>query len=129
MQEAQVVSARVGKDDFVVGGWDSVSILYGDIWVGEGQYMDFTSEAVSYGRSATTHLRERVLETRRKGGRVYFLGVVDVSKQDWDSYLGARCGVPFSDMDFYREHSNTLTKFEIGSAKISFSQLDLTNLN
>jgi hypothetical protein len=129
MQEAQMVAETVGKGDMVVGGWNNVSILYGDIWAGEGQYMDFTSEAVSYGRGATTHLREAVLKTQRKGGRVYFLGVVDVPKQDWDSYLGSKCGVPFSDMDFYRAHSNVLGKLESGSAEISFSQLDSTSLN
>ena len=41
------MAARVGEEDFVVGGWDNVSILYGDIWAGAGKYMDFTSEAVS----------------------------------------------------------------------------------
>ena len=129
MQEAQMLAEKVAKDDFVVGGWNNVSILYGDIWAGEGQYMDFTSEAVSYGRNATTHLREAVLRTLQKGGRVYFLGVVDVPKQDWDSYLGSRCGVPFSDMDFYRAHSHVLAKLRTGEAEISISQLDPGGFN
>ena len=129
MQKAQIVAARVGKEDFVVGGWVNVSILYGDISAGAGQYMDFTSEAVSHGRDATTHLREAILKTLQNGGRVYFLGVVDLPKQDRDSYLGSRCGVPFSDMDFYRTHSNVLAKFRSGKGEISFSRLDSVGFN
>jgi hypothetical protein len=129
MQEARIVAERVGSKDLVVGGWDNVSILYGDIWARDGQYMDFTSEAVSYGRRATTHLREAILKTVQTGGRVYFLGVVDVPKHDWDSYLGSKCGVPYSDMDFYRAHSNVLGKLQSGWAEISFSQLDSASFN
>ena len=73
MQKAQIVAARVGKEDFVVGGWVNVSILYGDISAGAGQYMDFTSEAGSHGRGATTHLREAILKTLQMGDASIFL--------------------------------------------------------
>ena len=129
MEEAQKLAGELGKKDFVVGGWDNVSILYGDIWGGDEHYMDFTMEAVLYRRDSTAHLREAILRTRHEGGRVYFLGVVDVPKQDWNSYIGSKCGVPFSDMDFYRAHSRVVEKLGDGSVQISLLQLDSANLN
>ena len=60
---------------------------------------------------------------------MYFLGVIDVPKKDWDSFLGSRCGVPFSDMDFDRAHSNVLAKLGSGKGEISFSQLDSVGFN
>jgi hypothetical protein len=129
LQEAQQLAQNLGKEDFVVGDWDNMAILYGDIWSPEGQYLDFPWETILYGRSATAHLRDAVLKTREKGGRVYFLGVVDESKQEWDAYIGSKCGVPFSDLDFYRRSSHVVTKFRINGAEISLSQLDAAGLN
>jgi hypothetical protein len=124
MPEAQLLSETVEKDDFVVGGWDNVSMFYADIWADDGQFMDFSSEAAWYGRAATMHLHDAVVKTAEKGGRVYFLDLLDESKQAWDGYLGSRCGVPFSDFDYYRAHAHVLRKIPVGGYEISFSQLD-----
>jgi hypothetical protein len=124
MQEAQRVAEIVGKQDLVVGGWDNVSLLYADIWRGDSHYMDFTAESVSYGKDVTTRLNEAVLKTKERGGRVYFLGVVDLPKNAWDSYLGIRCGVPFSELDLYRANSSAVAKFHNGSIDVTLWQFD-----
>ncbi|MGH9714565.1 MAG: hypothetical protein ACRD5M_14820 [Candidatus Acidiferrales bacterium] len=128
MQEAQRVAGIVGKQDLVVGGWDNVSLLYSDIWRSQTQFIDFTSESVSYGKDVTARLNESVLKAEERGGRVYFLGVVDIPKKAWDSYLGIRCGVPFSELALYRANSSTVAKFESGSIDVTLWQFDLATV-
>jgi hypothetical protein len=129
MSEAQVVAESVEKQDLVVGGWDAVSLLYADIFAGDEQFMDFPSEAVLYGRGAMARLRSAMLRTRERGGKVYFVGVFDSSAKDWESFLGSRCGVPFSDMDPYRKHSVLVSKWSNGSVRVTMWQFDLDSLN
>ena len=73
------MAERFGPEDFVVGGWDDLSVLYSDLWAYPGRYMDLFMEAGSYGPGATTHLRAAALQTKENGGRFYFIGVLDVS--------------------------------------------------
>ena len=125
MEQAQDIAAKLSPRDFVVGGWDDLALMYSDLWAPAGQYMDFFMEAGSYGRGATSHVGEAALRARKEGGHFYFIGVVDVSKDTWDSYLGSRCGIPFSDFDSYRSHAKAVASYRIGSSEISLFQFDL----
>jgi hypothetical protein len=124
MQEAKRVAAIVGNGDLVVGGWDNVSVLYTDIWRGETQFIDFSAESVSYGKAAVARLNEAVLQTKERGGRVYFIGVVDVPVKAWDSFYGTRCGVPFSEIDLYRANSSIVERVQSGSVDVTLWRLD-----
>jgi hypothetical protein len=123
-QDAQDISEKVGRDDLVVADWGKVSVLYGEVWARKDRSVDFVTQAVYYGKGATESLREDVLETKRRGGHVYFLGLLDHSESDWNSFLGSRCGVPMSDIEPYREHSHVIASYRIGSAATSLRQLD-----
>jgi hypothetical protein len=123
-QDAQDISEKVGGDDLVVADWGKVSVLYGEVWARKDRSVDFITQAVYYGKGATQSLREDVLETERRGGRVYFLGLLDQSEPEWNSFLGSRCGVPMSDIEPYREHSHVIASYRIGSAATSLRQLD-----
>lgn len=122
--EAREVAEAVGAKDLVVGGWDNVSVLYADLWANDGRFFDFTSEAVLHGRGAVARLREAAAGTREAGGRVYFIGITDMSRTVWDSFQGSRCGVPYSDLELYRLHSAVLARFTNDGTQITFSQLD-----
>jgi hypothetical protein len=123
-QDAQDISEKVGRDDLVVADWGKVSILYGEVWARKDRSVDFITQAVYYGKGATESLRDDVLETERRGGNVYFLGLLDQSEPEWNSFLGSRCGVPMSDIEPYREHSHVVASYRIGSAATSLRQLD-----
>jgi len=123
-QDAKDISEKVGRDDLVVADWGKVSVLYGEVWARKDRSVDFVTQAVYYGKGATEALHDDVLETERRGGHVYFLGLLDHSEPDWNSFLGSRCGVPMSDIEPYREHSHVIASYRIGSAATSLRQLD-----
>lgn len=124
MQEAKRVAAIVGNGDLVVGGWDNVSVLYTDIWRRDTKFIDFSAESVSYGTDAVARLNEAVRQAKQNGRRVYFIGVVDVPVKAWDSFYGSRCGVPFSELDFYRANSSTVAKLQNGPIDVTLWQLN-----
>jgi hypothetical protein len=129
MEQMQEMAETVGQQDFVVGGWDDLAILYSELRSYPGRYMDLFMEAGSYGRGATSHLRDAAQKTKERGGHFYFIGVLDVARNTWDSYLGSRCGLPFSDFDIYRSHSRVVTSYRVGSSEISLFQFDLNYLD
>ncbi len=123
-RDAQDVSEKVGREDLVVSDWGPVSILYGDVWAPQNRIFDFITEAVYYGKRSTERLSEEVLQTQRRGGRVYFLGLLDQSEPQWNSFIGARCGVPMSDIEPYRKYSHTVAIYQNGPSSISLRQWD-----
>src|SRR6266566_1498784 len=120
MKEAQRVAGMIRTGDLVVGEWESVSALYGSIWGGDEQYFSFPTEAVLYGPDAISRLREVISQANARGGRIYFLTVLDLPKQTWNSFLGSRCGVPYSELDLYRAHSRVCATFRTRSGQTSF---------
>jgi hypothetical protein len=124
LRDAQDVYEKVGRDDLVVGDWGKVAILYGDVWAPRNRLIDFITQAVYHGEDATENLRKVVLETHRRGEHVYFLGLLDESELEWNSFIGSRCGVPMSDIEPYRQHSHIVASYGNGSAAISLRQLD-----
>ena len=129
MEQAREMAERLAPQDFVVGSWDDLSVLYSDLWAYPGRYLDLFMEAGSYGPGAMTHLRAAALQTKENGGRFYFIGVVDVSRNTWDSYLGSRCGLAFNDFDLYRAHSHAVERYRLGSSEIVLFEFELSRLD
>jgi hypothetical protein len=123
-RQARDVSEKVSSGDLVVGDWDKVAQLYGDAWAPPDRIVDFVTQGVYYGRGATERLRENVAETERRGGHIYFLGLLDQTESEWNAFLGPRCGIPMSDLDPYRARSHVVATYHDGSATISLRQLD-----
>ena len=115
LSETERLSHIIGKSDLLVGEWDTLTTLYGYGWTAE-QVFSFPTEAVVHGPRAVQALHERVIETHKAGGKIYFLALLDVPPGVWDSFLGSRCGVPYSEMDFYRAHAAVrVATFQNGS--------------
>jgi len=124
MKETQRMADSIGKQDLVVGDWDAISTLYGYGWAEGGQFVSFPTEAVLHGLDSVAELRETVEAAQKRGGRVYFLSILDVSRKTWDSFLGARCGVPYSEFDSYRAHSEIRATFYTHTAPVFLRQFD-----
>jgi hypothetical protein len=124
MTEAPRLAGVIGARDLLVGDWDEISTLYGYGWSADGRFISFPTEAVLHGFDSVAQLREAIRRTQRIGGRVYFLSLLDMPRATWNSSLGARCGVPYSEMDFYREHSRVRELFHSKSSQLSLRQLD-----
>ena len=101
--ETERLSHILGQNDLLVGEWDRLTTLYGYGWP-EAHVFAFPSEAVVHGAGAVQLLQEQVTRAHQAGGKVYFLGLLDSPREVWDSFLGARCGVPYSELDYYRRH-------------------------
>lgn len=123
--EVQRLEARIASSDLVVGEWDPISLIYGTLWADENRFISFPTEALMHGSSAVTQLQEMISETHRRGGKVYFLTLLDLSEPSWDGFLGRRCGIPYSSMNPYREHSTVRETFRTHAGEVTLRQLEL----
>lgn len=64
------------------------------------------------------------LQAGRRGGNVYVLALLDLSEPERNAFIGPRCGIRWSDLDPYREHSHVIATERDGSATISQRELD-----
>lgn len=122
--EAQQLTTIVGTNDVVIGEWNRVAMLYGDLW--GSHYIDFASEASQEGQGAVGVIRKATVDAQQRGGRVYFLGLLDLSKQTWDGFLGSRCGVQYSELNEYRVHSHAIAIFHDRTTEVVLRRLDLS---
>ncbi len=127
------LAAMVGPEDFVVGGWDPVSTLYSSLWVehqpdsshpyvsvldSNAHFLSFPSEAAMHGEAAVDILRAAIVSTRQRHGRVYFIGLLDLPRSDWEALLGRSFGVPYGSVATLRSHSRIVLELsEAGSVE------------
>ena len=125
IEEAERLAHIVGPRDLVVGEWDAVSTLYGSLWGDDDRFISFPTEAVTEGMGVMTHVREAISRAQQNDAKVYFLSLLDLTKPNWDGFLGSRCGVPYAELDFYRAHSRILATFRTRAGQVSLRELQL----
>jgi hypothetical protein len=129
INEARRLASLVGPQDLLVGDWDGISTLYGYGWSADGRFISFPTEAVVHGFDSVAQLRDNIREARERGGQIYFLSLLDIPASTWDSFLGARCGVPYSEMDSYRKHSKIRAALHSKYKELFLRQLDAPDPN
>jgi len=110
-QEAENAAQLIGKNDFVVGEWRGVSLLYGYLWAYPQQYLSFPSEAIAEREHVMEELRDKIKQTEASSGKVYFFGILDIPKKDWDPFFAQGCGIPYSALDEYRARAKVLARY------------------
>lgn len=124
--EAQRLSRLVAPGDLVVGDWNGISVLYHHAWlVPDTEFISFPSDAMRQGPRAVLELQKSIQTAFAAGRRVFFVGLLDDSKQGWDSFLGLRCGIPYSALDYYRSHSVPYASFEARDGSVVLKRLEL----
>jgi hypothetical protein len=111
----------IAPGDLVVTGWDDVSLLYEGFW--GGQVFDFIGYASTRPGQAAALLNKRLDEVQGAGGKVFFLGILDLPESAWNSFLTDRCGVPYGTLDAYRKAAAPLKWFDDGSTRVSLRVL------
>ena len=124
LNEAERASSMIGSQDLLIGDWDQISVLCGSLWLNDNQFFSFTTAAETGGAEAVGRLQELVSETTQRGGRVYFLSILDVPQSTWDSFIGGRWGVPYSSLNLYREHSSVRATFKTRLGSVKLRELD-----
>ncbi len=122
VKETERLATIIGERDLLIGGWDKVSVLYDYGWSRDGHFISFPTEAVVFGPDSVSRLRNAVQKTQVSGGRVYFLEILDQPEPVWESFLGLRCGVPYSALNTYRVHSSRFAGY---SGPYALRKLDL----
>jgi len=110
-EEASEAAAMLGKNDFIVGDWRPVAMLYGYLWAEPGQFLSFPSEATEHRTGVLQEIEEGVQKAQASGGRVYFFGTLDISQREWNDFFGPECGIPYSALDKYRERATARARF------------------
>jgi hypothetical protein len=125
-EEARKVTQFVGDKDFVVldRGADSVSVLYANLWANESHFLPLMDVACVAGNSGPQKVDDAIRRTRAVGGKVFFLGLLDLPKPTWDVFLGAHCGVPYERFDRYRSAAHLRAQFQGRTGAVSLWELE-----
>lgn len=110
-EEARQAAALFDKNDFIVGDWRPVAMLYGYLWAEPGHFVSFPSEAGEHRGETIQRLQSKIEEAQKRAGHVYFFGILDVPREDWNVFFGAECRIPYAAMDEYRAHATVRARF------------------
>jgi len=110
LKESLVVADVVKPRDFVVLNFDQISTLYLAFW---GSAQNSLLLPALNPELASSRLTRAINQTRKTGGHVYFLSVLDMSEQTWTAFLGDRMGIPYHSFDPYRSKSTVVRSFEL----------------
>ncbi|MGH8012134.1 MAG: hypothetical protein ACREQ4_06535 [Candidatus Binataceae bacterium] len=122
--QAREVRQSIGPRDLLISGWDSISLLYVTFWNdGHGNNFNLVTSASINGSVTSGILKRRIQLERERGGRVFFLGVLDLPEGIWGQFLGEKCGLPYHTLDGYRDCARVVRWFDYGGSKISLREL------
>ena len=125
-EEARKLTQIIGDKDLVVldRGADSVSVIYAYLWADEKQLFPIMDRATTDGIRILGEIEESIQKTRAAGGKVYFVGVLDVPKPTWEAFLGRRCGVPYETFEPYRNAARVKATFTSRTGPTPLWELD-----
>ncbi|MBI4851959.1 MAG: hypothetical protein HY819_09200 [Acidobacteria bacterium] len=107
--------------DLVIDGWDFVSLLYGALW--SHHIYNFHSAVEAKGKGVLDELPKLIEETKKRGGKVYFIGVLEESEGAWSWFLGPR-GLPYNSLDEYRQKAKLVKHFKFSAFESSLYVLE-----
>ncbi len=102
---ARQLAGTLRSSDLLVSQWDPVSMLYASFWGNGAKVFDVAGNATVYGPKALPLLENQVSTIRDSGGRVFFLGIIDMPEAVWKPYLEDRCHLPYHSLDAMRRCS------------------------
>jgi hypothetical protein len=107
---ARGLAGTLRTSDLIVAEWDPVSLLYSAFWGNGAARFDVPTVAAARGPETLPLLYDEITRTSLSGGRVYFLGVLDMPEADWEPFLGSRCHLPYHALDGLRRCARPVAK-------------------
>ena len=96
--------AGVEPADLVIGDWGGTPYPL----TGHAQSLSIIEAAFEARLDSATvgnRIRQEIEATRRRGGGVYFYGLLDLSETEWNVFLGQRIRLPYTVLDEYRNET------------------------
>jgi hypothetical protein len=113
LAEAQKIAGIANERDLVVHDWDEISVLYGTVWGWSPRRhrLDFPTTALTLRDGARGELDRQVEAAWQRGGKVYFVGILDQPRSSWDVLLGNRARLPYEILAPYRSDARIVASF------------------
>jgi hypothetical protein len=109
MRGVGLLADRLQPGDLVVcPGWDALRVYLNTLFRHPIESFSLVDEAVLLGPRRDEigdRLAARVAATQARRGRVYFLALLDQSRDQWDLFFGPRLHLPFELLDRYRSQA------------------------
>jgi hypothetical protein len=123
--QAQEVAALVSPRDLVVGDWNEAFLHYQAFWAERANSFNVPTTALWEGAASIQQMQKAIESTKNSGGKIFFLGILDVSENDWKTYyLGEPLNAPYSAFADYRRCSRTLESFPAASRPVTLRQYE-----
>lgn len=122
LANADELATLVKDHDLLVGDWNDIFLLYQAFWAPRANTFNVPSQAIGFGPETIARLADRANSTRISAGNVYFLGLLDLSPEQW---RGSFAGKPlqYSAFDLYRQCAQVIKSFRSRDHTITLRRL------
>ena len=123
LAEAQEVAALTGPRDLILGDWNGAFLYYQALWAERANTFNIPTQALWNGGASIALMQSAIDKTRSTGGRVFFLGILDLSEGDWRTYyLGEAMNAPYGAFADYRRCAQTVKSFPAEGRRVTLRQ-------
>jgi hypothetical protein len=120
---ARQLAGTLRSSDLLVSQWDPVSLLYASFWGNGAKVFDVAGNATVYGAKALPLLEDQVSTIKDSGGRIFFLGIIDMPDAVWKPYLEDRCHLSYHSLDAMRRCAKPVEELTYNQRKEVLWQL------
>jgi hypothetical protein len=105
LSEAKELLARFEEGDQIIADWNEVVIFATGL--DPAKDIEFMPTlAITDPAGVEPKLAEMKNKADKNGNEMYFLGLLDVNKDQWEKFLGNKVGLPYGVLDSYRSRAN-----------------------
>jgi hypothetical protein len=119
LRDAREVDAVLRPVDLLIYEWDGVSVCYSEFYGFGRPKCCFPTRAHEKGEAVLGELRQMIQEADARGGRAYFLGVLDLDEPGWHGFLGGSFGLPYDCLDEYRARCRPVATFRVQGRQVT----------
>ena len=116
LDDAKVVASIVGPNDWVVLEFNPVA-AYFDTMLMTDRDRSMTMPMLKK-EEARSWITNAKVQCERSGGRLLFLGVLEMDRKNWDAFVGRIGGMEYDELEAERRSAKELARFKNGEQQI-----------
>jgi hypothetical protein len=119
LEEARDFAGMVKPGDSVVVDFDDVSMLWTTIW-------GYDVNDIVLPATLKPDAADWLVKAEKKGagnGSLFFVGVLDEDRRQWDAFLGRATGISYAEFDCYRQKAAIVRTYPLPTGQVTVRQL------
>ena len=118
------IDMNVEDNSLVFTNWDAVGVTFSHLYPRSREIISLPALVIETRPSGLQKFMDaKIADAVKQGRHVYFLGVLDTARTDWDAFFKSQLGVDYDSFEKYRKASSCLVELHAKNQKAKIFML------